>query len=444
MESTALKPAFERISYYKFPMDDESTPFQYRTTYYFDNGQPHRWLELDSVGKVLTDYIYSYDSNWTQTGAKYREPGEEGYALEKVRFVNDSTRITEWIDSLGQVFYTMTDNLNKLGKTYRATFQGDEVHGYDSTFYTPEGFEKRIFFTNVKGKVYNDRSFRYDSINAQGEWVSREKIMGDTLNELHAREIYYGSHYTTQDSLFYPGVISTGEWSENTFSLTADEKTFFLTRTAEWDVQSGHLSTKNHGIFTETTPLTGLDSIYNGAISPDGNSILFSNKSGQEESIWLLKNKNGKWSQKINLTQKTGVKGGYFHWFSNSDIYFYIPDNNGDIVRGFLDKENLIIKDRLPGLNTEKGTEFSPYMDKEKRLILFTRYLEGDTGQQGFFVSYNLGNFEMPLWSEPEKLEMLPYGWNGLLINEGNQFLYTDGEDIKSLPVEDLGLKLPK
>ncbi|MDX1314848.1 MAG: hypothetical protein R3356_05045, partial [Eudoraea sp.] len=244
--------------------------------------------------------------------------------------------------------------------------------------------------------------------------------------------------------MFYPGVISTGEWTENTYSFTSDEKTIFLTRTTEWDMQSGHLSTMNHGIFTETKPLTGLDSIYNGAISPDGNLIIYTVKSPQQESIWLLRKTNGEWSQRSNLTEQTGVQGGYFHWFSNSEIYFYIPDNNGDIVKGVLDKGVLIIQDRLPILNTERATEFSPYVDKEKRFILFTRYLEGDAGQQGFFVSYNLGNFEIPRWSEPEKLETLPYGWNGVLINEQTQFLYTDGNDIKSLSAENLGLPLPE
>jgi hypothetical protein len=204
------KITLEKISYYKNLNGISKNPFQYRLTYYFDNGKSHRWLELDSMHNILTDYIYHYDSNWLHTGAKYKEPGETDYSLEKVRFENDSTKITEWIHSAGQVFYTMTDNLNKQGKTYRATFQGDTIHGYDSTFYTIEGFEKRIFFTNTKGKVYNDRSFIYDSINNYGDWTARKKIMGDTINELHFREVYYNDHYVTEDKVYYPGVISTG------------------------------------------------------------------------------------------------------------------------------------------------------------------------------------------------------------------------------------------
>ncbi len=136
------------------------------------------------------------------------------------------------------------------------------------------------------------------------------------------------------------------------------------------------------------------------------------------------------------------MEGGYFCWFSNEEVYFYTPENNGDIVRGRLEEDVLMIKDKLPQLNSDLGTEFSPCLDKQKRFILFTRYLEGDPEQQGFFVSYNQGDFETPKWSVPEKLKKLPYGWNALLINDQSQFLYTDGDDILSLPVEQLGLKI--
>ena len=149
----------EKIDYYNHPKGDQHMPFKYRLEYYYKNGKPHRWQELDSTYKVLTDYIYQYDEKWNHTGALYSENSDPDYGIEKVRFENDSTQITEWIDSTGAVYYTMTDNLNMEGKTYRAEFKGDAVHGYDSTFYTKEGFVERIFFTNIKGKVFNDRQF---------------------------------------------------------------------------------------------------------------------------------------------------------------------------------------------------------------------------------------------------------------------------------------------
>ena len=145
---------FEKISYYKYPVKIEDDPFQYRLTYYFDNNKPSRWLELDSQGLIITDYIYEYDNNWTQVGAKYREDKAKEFSIEKVGFENDSSMVTEWIDSLGKVYYTMKDYLNKQKKTYRAEFIGDKIHGYDSSFYTKEGFKKKSILHKHKGEYF--------------------------------------------------------------------------------------------------------------------------------------------------------------------------------------------------------------------------------------------------------------------------------------------------
>lgn len=75
---------FEKINYFKYPKGKQAKPFKYRLTYYFENKKPHRWIELDSLKKVTTAYIYEYDENWNHIGAKYREDGELDYNIEKV------------------------------------------------------------------------------------------------------------------------------------------------------------------------------------------------------------------------------------------------------------------------------------------------------------------------------------------------------------------------
>ena len=94
--STPQQLTFEKINYYAFPKGSDAVPFQYRLTYYYDNGLPHRWLETDSLGRVMTDYIYEYDANWLHVGARYREEGESEFSIERVHYSNDSTKVTEW------------------------------------------------------------------------------------------------------------------------------------------------------------------------------------------------------------------------------------------------------------------------------------------------------------------------------------------------------------
>ncbi len=434
--------SFEKINYYKYPVSHNAKPFQYRLTYYYEDGVPHRWMELDSFGQIITDYIYEYDSNWIQTGARYREESAIEFSIEKVRFENDSTKVTEWIDSTGTAYYRMKDNLNKDKKTYRAAFIGDKLHGYDSTFYTKEGFEKRIFFTNTKGKMFNDRIFDYDSLNRNGDWIERKKIMKDTIREIHKREVYYDDNYVSNNGKFYEGIASTGELSENVINFSADESVMFLTRTSDWTDQLAYIAYSKNGLFTETTRFEELDTVYNGAISPNGDKILYSVRKENNEEIWLISKENSQWSNKTNLTEESNIEGGYFYWFSDKEIYFYQSKNNGDIVIGEINNGKLSITDSLNILNTKAGTEFSPFVDKEKRFIIYSRYEEGNVLNQGFFVSYNQGNFNNPNWSNPKKLSMLPYGWSPYIINDGTQFIYTDGEDIYSIPIADLKLDI--
>lgn len=433
---------FDKIDYYRYPKSKNSQPFKYRLSYTFDNGKPHRWIELDSLGRMTTDYIYEYDSLWVQTGARYREDSAQDWSIERVRYLNDSTTVTEWIDSIGQVYYRMIDDLNTDGKTYRATFIGDETHGYDSTFYTIEGFEKRIFFTNVKGKIYNDRSFIYDSVNLNNDWVQRKKIMNDTIRELQLRNVSYDESFTITNPLYYQGIISTGEYSENVINFTKDESVAFLTRTKDWIHQSGFILLKSNGIYKESIAVSELDSIYNGAISPDGSKIIFSVRENEKTEIWLLEKVDSRWSKRSNLTNSSTVEGGYFYWLDDDTIYFQSSQNNGDISVAKLINDRLEIINTLDILNTEEGSEFSPYVDTELRFIIFTRYIEGDTSQQGFFISYNSQDKDSPVWSKPEKIQSLPYGWSPNIINGFSEFLYTDGENIYCLPLETLNLDI--
>lgn len=433
---------FEKINYYKYPKQANQKPFKYRLTYYFNDNRPHRWLELDSLKQIETEYIYQYNTANLHIGAKYREEGEEDYSIEIVSFINETIQVTEWLDSNGEVYYTMTDYLNENGKTIRAEFKGDKIHGYDSTFYTSQGFPKRIFFTNIKGKIFNDRTFIYDSINPFGDWIARKKIMSDTIREIQIREVYYNNHFTTEDSIYYPNLISTRKKSQNVFSFTADKKSLFLTETEDWDIQKGKLYTYANGLYTLSKTPTFLDTLYNGAISPSGNRIIFTKKNDNIETNWLIENNGTDWSKPINITQNSNISGGYFHWHNETDLFFYTKHGNGDIVQGKINNNQLEITDKLKNLNSNLATEFSPYVDKQKSYIIFTRYLKGEESQQGFFISYNSGSYDQPIWEKPEKIKALSYGWNARIINNNNQFLYTDGDNIKSVPAEKLNIKL--
>jgi len=325
----------------------------------------------------------------------------------------------------------MVDNLNADGKTIAATFIGDTIHGRDSTFYTDEGWQRRIFFTNNKGKILNDRSYEYDSIT-DNEWVRRKKIMGDTIQEVHYRswlkegEIGAGK--------YYPGIISSGEADENYISFTADGRYAFFTRTKDWTHQAGFLVQRKFGHWQTPEFIPVLDTIYNGAISPDGNRIIYCTNTGDENPAWIIQQQAGHWGNPTSL----GISAGYFHWVSDTEIAYYVHDNKGDLASSTLIGTTLNPNTDLSFFNTP-DTEFSPYLDPDKRFVIFTRYVEGDESQQGLFISRNTGTVSNIQWEKPVKLN-LPYGWGARVIGNLEALIYSDGKDLYQVPWKILDL----
>ena len=243
--------------------------------------------------------------------------------------------------------------------------------------------------------------------------------------ELSAQPIF-----NSQPEKYLLGLISSDEWDENCLSFNRKGDLIFFTRGNEWDKQLGFLASKKKEEFTEPVQLFTLDTIYNGAISPSGKRILYCKRLEEQTEIWLVERSAGGWGDPVNLTASSGIAGGYFNWYNESEIYFYTPENEGDLVMGRLKNGTLSIVDRLDALNTKKGTEFSPYIDRKKAFIVFTRYLEGDKDQQGFFISRNEGTKRNPVWAPPEKISELPYGWGAFISRSSEYFYFTDGVDI--------------
>ncbi|MEM8888927.1 MAG: hypothetical protein AAGD28_13170, partial [Bacteroidota bacterium] len=319
------KHTFEKISYFKFQEGEQSLePYKYRLSYFFENGLPHRWLELDSLGKIQIDYIYEYDEQLNMTQAKYREPGEEEYSIERFIPNEDSTQVTvEWLDSAGNVYYKMVEELNTAGQVYKAAFIGDKLHGYDTTFYNDAGLPSRIYFTNTKGKTLNDRSFIYDSINPEGIWMERQLQRADTIQEVQKKELWSSVIPHKLSTKFYEGIISTGEMDENVMSMSRNEDILFFTAGNDWEKQKGYLAEKKDGIFILPQQVSFTDTLYNGAISPSGNQIIYCVRGDQQTEIFLTKRKLDSWSAPTNLSITSGLYGGYFSWLSEEEIYFY-------------------------------------------------------------------------------------------------------------------------
>lgn len=216
----------------------------------------------------------------------------------------------------------------------------------------------------------------------------------------------------------------------NTLSVTNDGLTGFFTASRDWNQQIPFLA--SFGEDTTVQKITELGYIYNGAISPSGNRLIYAVKGGAYTTLYLTQKTSNAWAKPVNLSASSNLTGGYFHWLSEKELLFYIPERNGDIVRGTIQNEELTITNRFESINT-KDTEFSPYLSPDSRYLIFTRYVEGDASQQGLMLSYNDGTAKKPRWRKPQKIEGLPYGW-GAFVKD--QLLYfSDGVSIYEVDI---------
>ena len=432
--------ALEIIKFYHPNINGDSTLFKTRYTYYSKKRHPIRWIEIDSSGTQLMDYLCEYDSLGKALFAYYKDPGEKNYSVERITYPNDSTKVTEWLDSTGQVYYTMIDLLNHEGQTIKATFSDNEsIHGYDTTSYNEQGLPNRIFFTNVKGKVFNDRTFEYDKIDKEGIWLKRRKYFGDSLAEIQVK--LFKSNPIDETNRYYPEIISNYSLGENMISFTDDLRSAFFTRYDDWSKQTPLICSFENGIIVDVKILSGIGQIYNGAISPSGRKILYSKKSDDNDNIWLSIKSDTSWNEGINLSLESGIGGGYFNWIDEETFVFYTTINGGDIKKGRLKDNALLVVDHYTDLNTDGATEFSPFLDRNNQWIIFTRYREEDPSNQGFFISYSSEEPDKS-WNQPQKIECLEYGWGAFVIKENDAFFYTDGNDVKWVTLSSLALDL--
>ena len=216
----------------------------------------------------------------------------------------------------------------------------------------------------------------------------------------------------------------------NKFNFTSDGKTGFFTATRDWEHQIPFLVT--FGEDTVVQQISELGMIYNGAISPSGNRIIYAVRNADYTTLLMTKKTSNGWSKPIDLSEKSKIMGGYFQWFAEDELYFYVPDNAGDLVKGRLVNSVLEITDRFRDINTTH-TEFSPFVGPDGSYLIFTKYVDGDSSQQGLMISHNQGTKENPEWYSPSKIEGIPYGWGAFVKDD--LLYFSDGSSIYFTPI---------
>jgi hypothetical protein len=189
--------------------------------------------------------------------------------------------------------------------------------------------------------------------------------------------------------------------------------------------------------------------LYNGVLSRDGTTLVYND---HVETRMVRRSPSG-WTRPSVLSEVYGhdFNGAYFCMLENATLYFFSDklegSGTGDIYRSrFVEGRYQKPENLGPPINTVDGIEFSPCAGSHEVFLIFTRAVEREdgslAGESGFYFSRNEGTASEPVWSEPEKIERLPYGWGGAFSPDGGLFFFTMDDGIHYISTKALGLGL--
>lgn len=136
--------------------------------------------------------------------------------------------------------------------------------------------------------------------------------------------------------VFEPGVISLSDTQETSPSITADGQTMVFARTENWNDKVSYIATRNgEGWRVRKAPFA--DTLYNLAVSPDGQSIFFKTNETQDgedvSRAYRVDRTEDEWNAPQDLPALYNINAGYFCPMADGTLYFFAPSPRPGIYR---------------------------------------------------------------------------------------------------------------
>lgn len=245
-------------------------------------------------------------------------------------------------------------------------------------------------------------------------------------------------------SAFAPGVVSLPDVLETSPSVSTDGRSLLFARTEGWRDKAPYLATRGgNGWHVERA--TFADTIYNAALSPDGQIAFFKTYEavdGDEVSraYQVARTRDG-WGLPEELPTLFDINAGYFCPVPDGTLYFFArlpkpgiyyaePDNRG----GFGAPQWL-----SDAVSPDSTTTFDVVVHPDEDRLIATRAgiparREGELGPRGFYYYRRTPDG----WQEERRLP-LPYGWGATML-PGGRFLFVNDGDLQVVPLSLLGI----
>lgn len=250
--------------------------------------------------------------------------------------------------------------------------------------------------------------------------------------------------------IFEPGVISIEGIKEGSPSITADGETIAFVRYQSYGDKVPYIANKVDGSW-EVERLNFIDTLYNLAISPDGQRIVFKTRNRPSPGADRVNNAfrvdrqaDGTWGEPVKM-QPNLKDAGYFRIANDGTLYSFINASEGT-PRGIFTSE---LKDDgsytdpvwlSDAVSPFPSVTYSPVINASEDLIIVNRAglneeEEDKLGKKGLYIHQKYG-FQ---WDTGTRLN-LPYSWYSMITPDGRIVFVEDGDlyvaDLKELGIE--------
>lgn len=228
---------------------------------------------------------------------------------------------------------------------------------------------------------------------------------------------------TIKYQAFEPGVISLPGFSEGSPSITADGQTLLFTRFKSYSQQVPYIARRT-GDSWAVERFNPLDNVYNLAIAPDGQQIVYKKRfaDGRTQSYRLQRTDKG-WGAPEPLPGPLFQNAGYFRVAQDGTLYMYINSVAGN-PRGIYfaepqpDGSYGQPKWLSDAVSPYGSTTYTPIVTPDERRMIVNRagivpgIVEDNLGAKGLYYHQQYNG----QWDTGTRIEGIPYTYYAAVL----------------------------
>ncbi len=237
-------------------------------------------------------------------------------------------------------------------------------------------------------------------------------------------------------NIFEPGLISIDSFAEGSPSITADGRTLLFTRFKSYGKQFPYIARRTADSW-EVGRFQPLDTVYNLAISPDGQQVFYKKRfeDGSAQAYRLQRSANGNWAEPQELPGPLFKNAGYFRVAQDGTLYMYINSAAGN-PRGIYYAEPQ--PDGSYGqpqwlsdaVSPYGSTTYTPIVSADETRLIVNRagippgQTEEQLGEKGlhYHQQYN------GQWDSGTRITGIPYTYYAEILPDGRMIFVHDGD----------------